>query len=192
MSDLQSPFSILSLLTTALPPAFPGCKSGKEVLAEKAQREGGHLEKVLQVSTRLWGIQAGRKTLSLYRGTWNFSCVVQPPGPSPVLRSALNSEEIISHLEEVEALRTTAHVGFISLHLFISFNKYKLKYLLCTRFGASQMVLVVKNLPAKVGDPRDVGLILVSGRSRRRAWQPSPVFSPGESHGQRSLAGYSP
>ncbi|MXQ92165.1 hypothetical protein E5288_WYG012428 [Bos mutus] len=45
----QSPFSILSLLTTALPPAFPGCKSGKEVLAEKAQREGGHLEKVLQL-----------------------------------------------------------------------------------------------------------------------------------------------
>ena len=26
----------------------------------------------------------------------------------------------------------------------------------------------------------------------RRAWQPSPVFLPGESHGQRSLADYSP
>ena len=26
----------------------------------------------------------------------------------------------------------------------------------------------------------------------RRAWQPTPVFSPGASHGQRSLAGYSP
>ena len=26
----------------------------------------------------------------------------------------------------------------------------------------------------------------------RRAWQPSPVFLPGESHRQRSLAGYSP
>ena len=25
----------------------------------------------------------------------------------------------------------------------------------------------------------------------RRAWQPTPVFLPGESHGQRSLAGYS-
>ena len=24
----------------------------------------------------------------------------------------------------------------------------------------------------------------------RRAWQPKPVFLPGESHGQRSLAGY--
>ena len=26
----------------------------------------------------------------------------------------------------------------------------------------------------------------------RRAWQPTPVFLSGESHGQRSLAGYSP
>ena len=26
----------------------------------------------------------------------------------------------------------------------------------------------------------------------RRAWQPIPVFLPGKSHGQRSLAGYSP
>ena len=25
-----------------------------------------------------------------------------------------------------------------------------------------------------------------------KAWQPTPVFLPGESHGQRSLAGYSP
>ena len=26
----------------------------------------------------------------------------------------------------------------------------------------------------------------------RRAWQPTPAFLPGESHRQRSLAGYSP
>ena len=25
----------------------------------------------------------------------------------------------------------------------------------------------------------------------RKAWQPTPVFLPGESHGQRSLVGYS-
>ena len=39
---------------------------------------------------------------------------------------------------------------------------------------------------------RDVGLIPGSGRSPwRREWLPTSVFSPGESHGQRSLAGYS-
>ena len=59
--------------------------------------------------------------------------------------------------------------------------------------GASQVALVVKNLPANAGDIRDMGLILGSGRFPwRRAWQPTPVFLPRESYGQRSLAGYSP
>ena len=30
------------------------------------------------------------------------------------------------------------------------------------------------------------------GKIRWRAWQPTPVFLTGESHGQRSLVGYSP
>jgi len=38
----------------------------------------------------------------------------------------------------------------------------------------------------------DLGLILGLGRFLwRRAWQPTPVFLPGESHGQRSLTSYS-
>ena len=36
----------------------------------------------------------------------------------------------------------------------------------------------------------DVGLIPGSGKSfEKKAWQPTPVFSPVKSHGQRSLAG---
>ena len=38
------------------------------------------------------------------------------------------------------------------------------------------------------GDP---GLILGLGRSLDKGWQPTPVFLPGELHGQRILAGYS-
>ena len=39
----------------------------------------------------------------------------------------------------------------------------------------------------------DLGLIPGQGRSPwRREWQLTPVFLPGESHGQRSLAGYNP
>ena len=39
----------------------------------------------------------------------------------------------------------------------------------------------------------DLGLIPGSGRSPWiRKWQPTPVFLPGESHGWRSLVGYSP
>ena len=52
------------------------------------------------------------------------------------------------------------------------------------------MELVVKNLPASAGDG---GLIPGSGRSPGKGnGNPTPVFLPGESHGQRSLAGYSP
>ena len=39
----------------------------------------------------------------------------------------------------------------------------------------------------------ELGLIPGSGRSLGKIkWQPTPVFLPGESHGQRTLAGYSP
>ena len=49
-------------------------------------------------------------------------------------------------------------------------------------------VLVVRNPPANAGDLRDTGLI--PGLRRfpwRRAWQPTLVFSPGESHGQKRV-----
>ena len=58
--------------------------------------------------------------------------------------------------------------------------------------GASQVGLVVKNAPASAGDVIDEGLILGLKVPRRRARQPTPVFLPGESHGQRSLVGYNP
>ena len=52
------------------------------------------------------------------------------------------------------------------------------------------MTQTVKNSPA---DAENMGSIPGSGRSPwRREWQPTPVFLPGEFHGQRSLVGYSP
>ena len=56
----------------------------------------------------------------------------------------------------------------------------------------SQVALVVKNLPANAGDIRDAGSIPGLGRSPGGGkWQPTPVFLPGESHGLKSLEGYS-
>ena len=52
--------------------------------------------------------------------------------------------------------------------------------------------LVVKNPPAKAGGVRDLGSSWVRKVPWRREWQPTPVFLPGEPHGQRSLVGYSP
>ena len=69
-------------------------------------------------------------------------------------------------------------------YTYISIYTYK---------GASEVVLVVKNLPANAGDIRNIGSIpRVRKIPWRRAWQPTPVFLPKESHGQRILAGCSP
>ena len=50
-----------------------------------------------------------------------------------------------------------------------------------------------KNLPANAGDIGDMGSIPGWGKIPwRRAWQPAPVFLPGESPWTESLAGCSP
>ena len=55
----------------------------------------------------------------------------------------------------------------------------------------SRVAQMVKNLSAMQVDPSKfdpwIGKI-----PWRRKWQLTPVFLPGESHGQRSMAGYSP
>ena len=50
----------------------------------------------------------------------------------------------------------------------------------------------VKNLPARQ-EPQETRVqSLGQGDPTEREWQPTPVFLPGEPHGQRSPAGYSP
>ena len=49
---------------------------------------------------------------------------------------------------------------------------------------------MVKNLPAM--QETQVRSLGQEEPLEGRAWQPTPVFLPGESHGQRSLAGNSP
>ena len=57
-------------------------------------------------------------------------------------------------------------------------------------FGTSQVALVVKK---SVCQSRRLGFNpWVRKIPWRRKWQPTPVFLPGESHGQRSLAAYIP
>ena len=58
---------------------------------------------------------------------------------------------------------------------------------------SSQMALVVKNLPFDAREIKRHWLDSWVGKIPwRRAWQTTPVFFPGEFHGQRSLADYSP
>ena len=89
---------------------------------------------------------------------------------------------------KTSALSYASFVGFVKL------LNYSLPQFPCQYHGerASQVALLVKNLPANAGDIRDVGSVPGSGRSPGGGRQPTPVLLPGESHGQRSLAGYSP
>ena len=59
---------------------------------------------------------------------------------------------------------------------------------------ATELNWVFKNLPANAGDRhKRCGFYpCVWKIPWRKAWPPTPVFFPGESHGQRSLEGYSP
>ena len=68
---------------------------------------------------------------------------------------------------------------------------------MCTAYDiswASQVALVVKNLPANAGyDVNRCGFNpWVRKIPWRRKWQPIPVFLPGKSHEQRSLMRYNP
>ena len=63
------------------------------------------------------------------------------------------------------------------------------------RFRASFVAQWQRNLqPMQETQVRSLGLEdpWVGKISWKRKWQPTPVFLPGEFHGQRSLAGYSP
>ena len=64
-----------------------------------------------------------------------------------------------------------------------------IEYLLCGRYSINHFIHIRSWICLQSRRPRFdswVGKI-----PWRRKWQPNPVFSPGESHGQKSLAGYS-
>ena len=89
--------------------------------------------------------------------------------------------------------------GLVNVHLFIGVLLdlwINLRWF-ANFWGASQVVLVVKNRPANAGDARDEGLIpgfdpWAGKIPWRRKWQPAPIFLPGKSHRLRSLVSYSP
>ena len=73
------------------------------------------------------------------------------------------------------------------MHILISLEKVSGRLF---NHVASQAVLVIKNPHANAGDIRDKGLIPELGRFPwRRAWQPTPVFLPGEEPGRLQSMG---
>ena len=101
--------------------------------------------------------------------------------------SSIKRNELLIHLNMDESLnkrsQTPPHIVD------------KIPYLQDSRkcYGPSSLVAQsVKESACNAGDVRDEGSIPGLGRSPGRKWQPTPVFLPGESHGQRCLVGYSP
>ena len=43
-----------------------------------------------------------------------------------------------------------------------------------------------------LGAPKPLQMVIAAIKLKDKKWQPTPVFLPGESHGGRSLVGYSP
>ena len=69
----------------------------------------------------------------------------------------------------------------------------RLKAYLCNCAKGFPCGSVAKKAPANAADAGDMSSIPGSGRFPwRRKWQPTTVFLTEKSHGQRSLAGYSP
>ena len=89
------------------------------------------------------------------------------------------------HLFPHPTPKNKTFVELLSFVLFTSLFIHFPKDIIMLSFSVVQME---KNLPAMQRPWFDpwIGKILW-----RRAWQPTPVFLPAESHGQRSLAGYS-
>ena len=79
----------------------------------------------------------------------------------------------------------------VCVYIYIYTHTHTHTYVI--HYWASQVALVVKNPSANAGDVMRHGLDpWVWKIPWKRAWQPTLVLLPGESHGQRSLAGYSP
>ena len=57
---------------------------------------------------------------------------------------------------------------------------------------ASQVVLEVKNLPVDAGDVKNMGSVFGWEDPLQEGMATTPVFLPGESLGQRNMAGCSP
>ena len=101
--------------------------------------------------------------------------------------------------------KSLSKIYWLNMHNFISASEIYSKhtvFITCQilyryRYGyryiqAPQVGLVVKNPPAKQSRRhKKHGFDSWTGEIPwRRAWQPTPVFLPGESHGQRSLVGW--
>ena len=117
------------------------------------------------------------------------------------------TEALGSYRPRPECLPTRTAVGqdtsvrrrafFHTWPVELPFNQHQLRALYCSRcftYNLSSFPSLLPGSDSKESacNAGDLSLTWVGKIPWRRAWQPTPVFLPRESHGQRSLVGYSP
>ena len=113
-----------------------------------------------------------------------LTLIPQQPLPAPILFQLGPTFSIYLFLIEAQLLYNIVLLSAIHQH-----KSAKGMYIM----GASQVALVLKKPPCHCRRRNRGGFDpWVRKIPWRRAWQPTPVSLPGESHGQRSLKGYSP
>ena len=140
-----------------------------------------------------------------HTSTWirhRYTCVLHPEPPSllpprtiPLGRPSAPAPSIQDHASNLD---WRFHLRML-LCTVVFYNRIRgeilmiqVILLLFIFYGASQVVLVVKNMPASARDLRDAASISGSGRfSWRREWHHFSILA-WRIHGQRSLAVSSP
>ena len=153
-------------------------------------KEQGHTEEEEEREGKRWPGGAGGAARGGDSATQLGLWASFPPGTCLCLSHPLACELLqaqkVSSLSRVQLFVTLRTVAYRLLHPWDFPGK-------STGVGCHFLLQVVKHPPANTGRCKRPGLIPGSGGfSWKKAWQPVPVSSPGRSHTQRSLAGYSP
>ena len=138
----------------------------------------------------------GWRHRSPWGGKWHFPPQSEPPMPPgagpPVCLFTFRpffccAAPFLLVIFDIKAFIYHPHCKYI-------FQNYEFIFLFCLwHLPGLPQELDGKESVCNSVDTRDLGSIPGSGRSPwRRKWQPTPVFLPGKSHGQRSLVDYSP
>ena len=128
------------------------------------------------------------------RPTWSCRMIGQQSPPILVADTGEDLDESRTQRQSPERRRKKLFNSLDPrrLELFISMDQEFHVFLQLAWFGSFPGGLAVKNLPA-MQEPQEIRVRSLGREDPwRRAWQPTLVFLPGESHGQRSLVGYSP
>ena len=206
MSDTQMPRILKFKSENCL---FPSLLHNWSDLAAAARASiaSASKEKVL-AAVQWWRVDTFPSFLSCFFVSYFVNFVVRP-SPLPYFLKSLVGwvffpPSLLNRIVRIELYYTWFFVClffvlyFFAIRCFRFWNNQKFFFFPSSKkvrptvqIRTFHVVLVVKNPPENAGDIRDPGSISGWEDPWRKEWQPTPVFLPGESNGQRSPAGYS-